>query len=113
MGDIGFLKVDQNDPLPVGVPNSNGNIPIDTIELANNEPPPGAVITEIGWGRTSSFGNVASQLSFVETFVLDDEDVSSLDSQGRKDQFVCTQGRGSIAGTCKGDSGGPIVDQDG
>jgi len=110
--DIGFLKVDINDPLPVGVPNSNGDIPIDTIELADNEAPAGSTVTEIGWGATSFFGDVSEELRFTETTVVDDDDTGSLDSQDRKDQFVCTQSS-PPHGTCGGDSGGPIVDQDG
>ncbi len=108
--DIGWIQLPTDLPLKEGTP-------IDCINIAEQEPAVGDLVTEIGWGATCDTCSVSDTLQYAEGIevVSDNEVETFFNGLFAPDQFVCTEGRVSedSAGTCGGDSGGPAVDADG
>merc|ERR1712187_700204 len=102
--DIGYLKLDDLDRLPVGE-DVGGNIPIDVIPLAAAEPAQGDIATVAGWGKTSNDGGVASDLQFAQVpVVADAEFVTAYGNIVPEDQVICVfSGAGITPTPCNSD----------
>jgi len=101
--DVGYVKV--SEPFVF-------NDYVQPIELADEEPLPGELISAIGWGLNANFAPTTEVLHYVEDLVVVEDEVADIfPNKFVYEQFVCTfQESGGI---CPGDSGGPILNSEG
>jgi len=106
--DIGLIFLDPSEPLDFS------SAAVNPIKVAAEEPAVGDVVTAIGWGATRAFGPVSDKLEYADDLVIVEDQVVVDYFPGNEfilEQILCTYHM--IDGTCGGDSGGPIIDQDG
>lgn len=74
---------------------------------------PGALLTVIGWGQISASSGLSFNLKEVSYHVISTQDCRQiLQDRIIVDEQICTYDRVGT-GSCNGDSGGPLITQDG
>jgi len=87
---------------------------VNSIEVAEEDPLVGEIVTAVGWGATRSFGPVSDILEYADDLVIVDDQIVIDFFPGndlKMEQFVCILNE--VDGICGGDSGGPIINSDG
>ncbi|GMH38346.1 hypothetical protein BSKO_06230 [Bryopsis sp. KO-2023] len=81
--------------------------PVELPKSKNHSPQPGAVLTAMGWGRTSPTSGTSDLVQAIKTnYIVNPKCSRTLGRRIRPDQ-MCFGGKGSS--TCTGDGGGPVI----
>jgi secreted trypsin-like serine protease len=82
---------------------------ISAVQLSTEDPPPDTIVTSTGWGKTADGpGSVNDVLKEANVPVISNEECAALYGPITvNDKSICT-GVVEGAGTCNGDSGGPL-----
>lgn len=85
------------------------NPSVQPIALSTASPNPGDILTLIGWGLTSFPGNPSNELKHIALTTQDTGSCAAAwaGSLPITANQICT--RGGPTGSCKGDSGGPLI----
>jgi len=100
--DIGFLSVEAFEL----------NEFVQPITVAENEPTAGSLVTAIGFGQTEAFGGPSDTLNYAtDLMIVEDSEADVFNLRVEFEHFICTYQ--DDKGTCLGDSGSPVIDEDG
>ncbi|XP_050790116.1 LOW QUALITY PROTEIN: serine protease 57 [Gopherus flavomarginatus] len=76
----------------------------------NTDLPPGVVCRVLGWGDTSNFGTIPTELRETQTTIVDRKICKALwVGHVNKDMLCAASLNSTLQGVCSGDSGGPLI----